>query len=113
MATDQQHSRFEELRKKQLQGLLTEVEQAELERLVQGIEAAEAAYLAPATGRLRQERIAIERQNRSLEDLVRRKESLAARLRDFLAEAQAERRVIDRELAAVMSGEPHTTADDE
>jgi hypothetical protein len=113
MTNDQQHSRIEKLREMQFQGLLTEVEQAELKRLIQEIEAVEAAYLAPATDRVRQERVAIELQNRSLEALVRRKESLVTKLRNFLAEAQAERRMIAREFAAVMGGAPQQSADDE
>jgi hypothetical protein len=58
--------------------------------LGQELERAEADYLASAARRLRQEREAIETQNRSLEALVRRKEALARRLRDVLQDAHAD-----------------------
>jgi len=81
-----------------------EAEQAELAQLVQELEAAEANYLRPATERLRQQRETLQTQNRALETLALRKEALVLRLRDFLAEAQAERRAIESELAAVLAG---------
>jgi len=101
---DLKRRRFQQLREKELQGLLTQIEQAELASLVQELHAAEAAYLAPATRRLREEREAIETQNGSLQTLVRRKESLVARLRDFLEDARVERDAIEGELAAVLGG---------
>jgi len=57
------------------------------------LEADEAGYLTPATERLRQGRETLEAQNHALEALGRRKEMLALHLRDFLAEAQAERQL--------------------
>lgn len=102
MWKQQKRERFQQLR--QREGMLTEQEQTELALLVQELEAAEAAYLAPATERIGQERACIETQNRNLEALTRRKEALTQRLREFLADAQAERRAIDRELAAVLAG---------
>lgn len=104
MWEEQQRSRFQHLRQRQRQGVLTEAEQDELAHLVQELEGAEATYLTPAVQRLRQEREALETQNRTLEALALRKEALVLRLRDFLAEAQAERQAIDRELAAVLAG---------
>lgn len=103
MGEEQKRRRFQELRQRQQEGELSEAERAELALLVQELEAVEAAYLTPATQRLRQEREAVEEQNRSLEALVRRKEALAQRLRDFLSETQAERRAIERELTAVLA----------
>jgi hypothetical protein len=100
----QKRERFQQLRQRQRESGLTEAEQAELGRLVQELEAAEATYLTPATERLRQERETLEAQNRTLEVLARRKETLVLRLRHFLAEAQAERRAIQCELAAVLAG---------
>src|SRR5207253_7093018 len=79
-------------------------EQTELALLIQELEAAEAGYLTPATERLRRERGVLEGQNRTLEGLALRKESLVRRLRDFLAEAGDERRAIESELAAVLAG---------
>ncbi len=104
MWEEQKSARFEQLRQRQREGVITEAEQAELALLVQEIEAAEVAYLTPAAERLRQEREAVETQNRALEALALRKEALVRRLRDFLAEAQAERRAIASELAAVLAG---------
>lgn len=102
MREEQAHSRVQQLR--QRERVLTEVEKAELALLVRELEASEAAYLTPATERLHQERATVDAQNRTLELLARRKEALVKRLRDFLAEAQAERRSIEGELAAVLAG---------
>lgn len=104
MWEEQRRSRFQQLRQRQGNGALTEAEQAELALLTQELEAGEAGYLAPTTERLRQERETLEAQNRTLEALALRKEALVRRLRDFLAESQAERRAIDGELAAVLAG---------
>jgi hypothetical protein len=101
MWEQQQRERFQQLR--QRESVLTEAERAELAALVQELETAEAAYLAPATERLRHDRETIDAQNRSLEILTRRKEALAQRLRDFLTETQAEQRAIESELAAVLA----------
>lgn len=90
MWTDQKRERFQQLR--QRENALTEAEQAELVLLVQELEDAEAASLALATERLGQEREIVEAKNRKLEVVVCRKETLMRRLRDFLAETQAERR---------------------
>ncbi len=102
MWDEQKRERFQQLR--QRNGALTDAEQAELAQLVQELEAEEAAYLTPATQRLRQEREALEVQNQALEALALRKEALVRRLREFLGEAQAERRAIESELAAVLGG---------
>lgn len=112
MWEEQKHRRFQELRQRQQGGRLSEAEQAELALLVQELEAVEAAYLNPATQRLRQERRTLEEKNRSLETLVRRKETLARRLCDFLAEAQAERKAIERELTAVLSSGQSSDTDE-
>ncbi|HEV3261310.1 MAG TPA: hypothetical protein VG013_30945 [Gemmataceae bacterium] len=105
-------SRFQQLRQRQRENVLTEAEQAELALLVQELETAEATYLTPATERLRQERETLEAQNRTLEVLALRKEALVLRLRDFLAEAQTERRAIECELAAVLAGSRGSEADE-
>ena len=104
MWDEQKSRRFQDLRQRQLEGRLSEEEQADLSQLVKELEAAEAAYLAPTTQRVRQERESLEEQNRCLEALIRRKEDLVRRLRDFLAETQAERQAIARELTAVLAG---------
>jgi len=104
MWDDQKRERFQHLRERESAGVLGDAERTELTLLIDELEAAEARYLRPATQRLRDEREIVETQNRALEVLVRRKERLAQRLEDFLAEAQAERRAIEGELAAVLVG---------
>jgi hypothetical protein len=101
MWEEQKRQRLQELRERQ--SGLTEAERAELAGLLKELEAAEAAYLRPATERLRAEREILEKQNRTLEVLAHRKEGLLRRLRDFLAEAKAERHAIERELDAVLA----------
>ena len=56
MWDEQKHARFQALRQRELDGVLTEAEQAELTQMLQEIDSAEAAYLRPATARLRTER---------------------------------------------------------
>ncbi len=111
MWEEQKRQRFRQLRERQLAGVLGESEQAELTLLIEELQAAEARYLTPATQRLRDERKIIEAQNHALDGLMRRKERLAQRLEDFLAEAQAERRAIEGELAAVLIGSSDATTD--
>jgi hypothetical protein len=102
MWDEQQRQRFEQLR--QREGHLSEAEQAELAALIGELQAAEARYLNQATERMRQERDTMEAQNRSLADLVRRKQALAQRLGSVLVEARAEQRAIESELASVLAG---------
>lgn len=82
MWEEQKSRRFQELRQRQQEHGLSEAEQSELTLLGQELENAEAAYLSSAAQRLRQEREALEDQNRSLESLVRRKEDLIRWFRD-------------------------------
>src|SRR5215212_5558603 len=63
-----QRSRFQALRQREEEGVLTATEQAELERMMAEIEAAEAASLAPATERLRAERAQTAAQNTKLQE---------------------------------------------
>jgi hypothetical protein len=107
-----QRQRFQHLRQRDSLGLLTQAEQAELAALGQERERNEAAYLSPATQRLRAERQTLQTQNSRLEALVRRKEALAQRLRDFLADARAEQNAIEGELAAVLGGGSADSAKD-
>lgn len=102
MWDQEKRSRFQELRQRQEDDALTEADRSELAKMIQELEDAEASYLTPAAERLRRERENATAQNRRLEALATRKEALTARLRSFLAEAQAERRAIGRELAEVM-----------
>lgn len=93
-------SRLQELIRLRQERGLTDAENAELVRLVQE---AETRYLTGATAQLQHRREALDAQNRALDALAKRKESLATRLRDFLTATQAERRQIDREVAAVLA----------
>ncbi len=110
MCSEQHRQRFQELRARE--GTLTEPEKAELAQLVQELKNAEAAYLTPATERLRRERERIETQNRTLELLARGREALVQRLGTFLEEARAERQAIDCELAAVLAGSQGSSTDE-
>src|SRR5436309_9210890 len=56
MWEEQKAARFQQLRQRQRESVLTEAEQAELALLVEELDAAEATYLTAATERLRQER---------------------------------------------------------
>jgi hypothetical protein len=112
MWDQEKRSRFQELRQRQEEDdALTEADRSELAQMIQELEAAEASYLEPAAERLRRERENVAAQNRRLESLATRKEALTARLQSFLAEAQAERRAIVRELAEVMGAGRASTTD--
>jgi len=110
MWDDHKRSRLQQLRQRQGENGLCEAERTELASLVQELEAAESTHLSPATQRLRHERETIETQNRALEGLAIRKKAFVQRLRDFVAEAQAERQAIDRELAAVLAAPAQPTS---
>jgi hypothetical protein len=109
---EQKRSRFQQLRERQREGVLSEAERAELGVFEQELEEAEAWSLAPATEGLRREWVEVEAQNRTLEGLALRKEALVRRLREFLAEALAERRAIECQLAEVVAGSRKSEADD-
>lgn len=106
----QKRERFQLLREREQQ--LNDAEQTELASLVLELEAAEAAYLQPATVRLRQENELVEKQNRELENLIARKKDLSQRLTRFLADARAEQRSIENELAAVLAGSQNSDRDE-
>lgn len=101
MWDEQKREQFQTLRKRELEGVLTDAEQVELSQMIQGVESAEAAYLRPATERLRREREQVEVQNRALQALAQRKGTLVARLGSVLAELEAERQAIDEELVRI------------
>jgi|SRR5436190_24355885 len=103
MWEEQKSIRLQQLRQRDRETVLTESERAELELLTQELEAAETAYLTPATERLRQERESVEAQNRTLEALARRKEALVQRLRAFLVETKTEQQAIESEVAAALA----------
>ena len=102
MWDDQKRRRFEDLREPGRQ--LNAAEQADLAALVKELEDAEAAYLKPATERLRRENDLLAKRNLDLAELNKRKQALVERLENVLGEAQAEERAIETELAAVVAG---------
>jgi hypothetical protein len=109
MWDDEKRKRFEELREPGRQ--MDAAEQVELAALVKELEDAEAAYLRPATERLRLENDRRAQRNLELAELIKRKEALVERLESVLAEAQAEERAIENELASVAVGEESNVAD--
>ena len=109
MLDEQQRERFERLSERKQNGTLTPAEQVELQRMIQEVEDAEAAYLSPAIERTRSERLRVEEQNRALKQLVRRQERFARRLERFLADSQAERQALQAELARIF-GSPASGA---
>ena len=72
MWDETKRQRFNTLRIREKQGVLTAEEQSELESLYRDIEAAEAAYLGPATERRRQETEKLRAINEALRDVIRR-----------------------------------------
>lgn len=102
MLTELQRQRFRVLQEKEEEDSLSPSEQAELQVLVQCIEEAEAAYLSPATERIRQERLLLQEQNRALQALIWRKERLARRLERVLALSAQERAKIDTQMTAIL-----------
>lgn len=101
MWNDQKRKRFNELREPDRQ--LGQAEREELEVLMKDLEDMESDYLAPATERLRQERIAINKRSARLENVIQRKKAFAARLDNIIAEAEHERLAIENELASVLA----------
>ena len=98
----QKLKQFQFLRQRELDGVLTEAEQVRLSQMIQEIDHQEATYLRPATKRLRDERKRIEAQNRTVQDLVRRKEILVTRLHSVLDELETEHRAINDALARII-----------
>src|SRR5262245_61172090 len=76
-------ARFDALRIAERQGTLTEAEGVELLALTQELDALEAAYLHPATERVRQEREALGEQNSKLEELLREQQNYLAEIHTF------------------------------
>jgi hypothetical protein len=112
MWDDAKYKRFSQLRDREWKGALTAEEKAELAAMTQELYDMEAAYLQPATERLEQEtaqlRAELERvarHNQRLDALIRRKESLLAKVNAFIAEAEAEQEELQREYQAIR-GEP-------
>src|SRR5437867_704878 len=92
--TDEQRTRFRELQARSDSGAITNSEQDELDSFVRTIELDEAAYLRPATERIKAERTEIESQNDELRALLRRQERLANRLERVLEKSRIEQDAI-------------------
>jgi small-conductance mechanosensitive channel len=99
LLTPEQRLRFQELQEKQAHdGSLLVSEIAELTALEQQIDAGERQYLGPANERLRLESERLQGGNDVLRQIIARQEALKTRLQGVLAEVEAERSAIRREL---------------
>ena len=85
-------ARLNALRAADRQGVLTEVEGAELLALTQELDALEAAYLHPSTERMRQEREALGEQHSQLEELLRKQQDYLAEIRTLVADLEVRAR---------------------
>jgi chromosome segregation ATPase len=90
--------RFQDLRRRELDGSLDDAERTELAGLIQELEDWEAATLAPAIERLqsknldlREEAARLDAQKEQLTDLLRRKTEYLARARAMVKELERER----------------------
>ena len=88
MWTRGQQVRFDALRAAERQGTLTEAKGVELLALMQELDILEAAYLHPATERVRQEREALGEQNNKLEALLREQQDYLAEIRTLVADLE-------------------------
>jgi hypothetical protein len=81
-------ARCNALRIAERQGTLTEAEGVELLALTQELDVLEAAYLHPATERVRQEREALGEQNSKLEQLLREQQDYLTEIRKLVADLE-------------------------
>lgn len=102
--TEEDQSKLDRLRGKELAGTLTEPEQAELAALMARVEADEAAVLAPEMARLRAEArelaaelASVQGENEQLAHLMAQQQALVADARRFLEE-------FDRRRASILDG---------
>jgi hypothetical protein len=110
MWEERKRKRYSELREPGRH--LNDSETSELAALMRELEEAEATVLKPATDRIREENDRRENRIREIDGLVKRKDALVHRLEIVLAEAQAEERAIERELAAALAGENSADSDE-
>jgi hypothetical protein len=106
MWNDAQKQRFQELRTRERQQKLSETEAVELARMIEELEAQEAAYLRPANQRLEQRNLQLSAQNAALKNLVEREKRLQRYLQKALQKADTEREAIAAELAHILSASP-------
>jgi DNA repair exonuclease SbcCD ATPase subunit len=104
--------RFQDLRRRELDGTLGEAERIELAQRVQELEDFEAARLAPALKRLRRDNLQLQaeveelaEQRQQLERLIEEKEAFLARAHTFVEELEAERLDLLDRFARIV-GEP-------
>lgn len=90
---DKQQTRFDELRQRELTGVLTRDEQTELVEMAALIEQEEARYLGPAIARMELEQTAmrerlqkLQADNEELAKLLHQQEQLAVEARRWLAD---------------------------
>jgi hypothetical protein len=102
MLTNDQRSRFRELQARSDSGAITDSEQEELDSFIHAIELDEAAYLRPATERIKAERAEVEDQNEVLRALLRRQERLAHRLERILEKSRTEQDAIKTKLSGIL-----------
>jgi hypothetical protein len=103
-------TQFEHLRAKEDKGTLTRAERAMLTAMVEEIEGAESARLAPAIQRLDDECAQVEAQNAALKGLIQRKKDLVRRLEQILVETNAEEDAIRKELGRILTGGASTSS---
>lgn len=106
MWNDTQKQRFQELRTRERQKNLNETEKAELARMIEELEAEEAATLRPANQRLEQQNLQLAAQNAALKNLVEREKRLQRYLQKALQKADSEREAIAAELEHILSTPP-------
>ena len=109
--TAEQQASFDELRARELSGMLTTEEQARLDELTATLEAEEAYYLAPVVARMRadqaalRERLkALQTENEALARLASQQEQLVADARQWLAQFEQRHRQI-RQAYTRLTGE--------
>jgi len=95
---------FRQLQVRAAEGALSDAEAHKLAQLAAELESTEAAVLAPALQRLRDERRLTAATNGALETMLRREEALAERLRTVLDEANAEQKAIRSEVERILAG---------
>src|SRR5712692_4239117 len=103
MWDEQKQARFDALRALEEAGTLTRREQRELAGMIEEIDRAEAASLQPSVEREEAECLRLEAQNAALAALLERRQALAGKLEQVLAEAKAEDDTIEEELARILS----------
>lgn len=109
--TEDDQSKLDRLRDRELSGTLTQPEQEELAALMARIEAEEAAMLAPEMARLRAEAgdlaaelASVEGENEQLAQLMAQQQALVTDTRRFLEEFERRRASILDGLARVAGG---------